>query len=281
MPYPGDGYACTKDPGRIHEKSGLYPGTVLRPQRAAPRRSGTGIDEVKTLFLNYESVFNRSAAGQWGDLQSIGNEILNKGPVPDQTDQIVWDVAEALGEFASAVTVFGPAGPIFAFESLVAAYQLTEGLTSGNGSPVGDEIRAEVANLAAKVETRMFDAANTLDRMRDVIVSDFARLSTLGPVADGPAVCRRHRKDGEQPPRRGQRRLQLCAGADRLRRLLPVSDLVQRTADHRQLLLRRPRLPLPRGARERPDAVGGALPAAERLPGPDPNRGRWSGRDSY
>ena len=35
----------------------------------------------------------------------------------------------------------------------------------------------------------MFDAANTLDRMRDVIVSDFARLSTLGPVADGPAYA--------------------------------------------------------------------------------------------
>ncbi len=185
MPYPGDGYACTNDPGRIIKNPG-YTREQFCALSEQLQTEWDWIDEVKTLFSNYESVFNRSAAGQWGDLQSIGTTILNKLPVPDQTDQIVWDVAEALGEFASAVTVFGPAGPIFAFESLVAAYQLTEGLTSGNGSPVGDEIRAEVANLAAKVETRMFDAANTLDRMRDVIVSDFARLSTLGPVADGP-----------------------------------------------------------------------------------------------
>jgi hypothetical protein len=185
MPYPGDGYTCTNDAGRIKK----YPGYTRQQFCALSQELQTEFDwinAVKTLFSNYEEVFNRSGGAQWGDLQTIGTDILDKLPGQDPSTAVAWEVGGAVAALGSAGLVLGPSPPLVAWEAFVAVYELIEQLTTGGGAPVGGEIEKKINQLAAGVETRMFDAANALDRLRDVIVSDYGRLSTLGPVADGP-----------------------------------------------------------------------------------------------
>ncbi|MEX2253269.1 MAG: hypothetical protein WD649_03880 [Thermoleophilaceae bacterium] len=113
MPYPGDGYACTEDPGRQNKDPG-YTRQQFCTLNNELQTEWDWIDEVKTLFAGYEKVFNRSAAGEWGDLQSMGNDILSKLPTPDPDDQIAWDIGAFLLELASAGSVLQPEGAIIA-----------------------------------------------------------------------------------------------------------------------------------------------------------------------
>ena len=48
------------------------------------------------------------------------------------------------------------------------------------------KITAKVSTLASAVTNNVVDAQNALDRLRDVIISDYGRLKALGPVANGP-----------------------------------------------------------------------------------------------
>jgi hypothetical protein len=143
------------------------------------------LDNIKALFADYQEALNRSGAAQSADLQSIGQAVLRAAALPDQPGaSILWSVGGFIGNMGSAGIL---AGSPEAWEALVAVYELVRELVSdGQGAPVGDKKRSKVEELALDVSNRLFDTANGLDRLRQVIVSDYGRLSTLGPVARGP-----------------------------------------------------------------------------------------------
>jgi hypothetical protein len=81
----------------------------------------------------------------------------------------------------------GPEGPaiLAGWEAMVVVYELVRELVSGDsGTPVGDQVTSKVEDLASKVTERLFDTANGLDRLRQVVISDYGRLQALGPVVN-------------------------------------------------------------------------------------------------
>jgi hypothetical protein len=188
MPYPGDGYTCTDDAGRIRK----YPGYTRRQfcnLSTELQHEFDWLDATNTLFDSYEKAFNRSGAKQGVDLQTIGDTI-STAVKPDSAAEQGWSVGAFLGNLISALLLaFNPEGTavLAAWEALVTGYELVRELVgNGNGAPVGDQITTKVKDMSADVANRLFDTANALDRLREVIVSDYGRLEALGSVADGP-----------------------------------------------------------------------------------------------
>jgi hypothetical protein len=73
-----------------------------------------------------------------------------------------------------------------AFGVLASSYDLANAIASEKGAPVGDRISTKVDDLASEVADNLFGTANALDRIGDVVISDYGRLKALGSVADGP-----------------------------------------------------------------------------------------------
>jgi hypothetical protein len=57
-------------------------------------------------------------------------------------------------------------------------------VSGDSGTPLGDQVTSKVEDLASEVTERLFDTANGLDRLRQVIISDYGRLQALGPVVN-------------------------------------------------------------------------------------------------
>jgi hypothetical protein len=150
----------------------------------------TWLDNVKGLFDTYEAAFNRSGAIQQFDLQKLG-EGIRASVAPDDDAEIGWSVGGFAGNLVSAGLVFAAVTPegtaaLAAWEALVAVYELVRELVGQSGAPVGDQVTSKVGDLSQDVANRLFDTANGLDRLRQVIISDYGRLSALGPAANDP-----------------------------------------------------------------------------------------------
>jgi hypothetical protein len=147
------------------------------------------LDNVKGLFDSYEDALNRSAAVQSVNLGSIGDKIL-KLVAPADNSTVDWSIGGFLGNLGSAgILGVNPdaTAVLAAWEALVTAYELVRELASdAGGAPQGDEVSKRAKLLAADVSDRLFDTANGLDRLRQVIISDYGRLNALGSVANNP-----------------------------------------------------------------------------------------------
>jgi hypothetical protein len=184
MPYPGDGYPCIDDAG--HSKR--HPGYTRAQFCALSDQLQLEFDwlaATKALFDSYKDAFDRSAGKEGADLRTIGSTIRT-AIAPDRSAEIGWSVGAFIGNLVSAALVLSPSMPLLAaWEALVVAYELTrETVTGDDGKPVGDQITEKVDDLANEVGNRMFDNANALDRLHEVINSDYGRLQALGSVAD-------------------------------------------------------------------------------------------------
>jgi hypothetical protein len=149
----------------------------------------TWLDNVKGLFDTYQDALIRSGAPQSDQLQTIGDNIRKAVPV-DSSAEIGWSTGAFFGNLVSALLVAaatGPEGPavLAGWEAMVVVYELVRELVSqDSGTPVGDQVTSKVQDLASKVTERLFDTANGLDRLRQVIISDYGRLQALGPVVN-------------------------------------------------------------------------------------------------
>ncbi len=69
-----------------------------------------------------------------------------------------------------------------AWQSLVAVFELVRQLASETGGvPVADEITTKVRDLDYDVANQLADTANGLDRMHQVINSDYGRFPVAPP----------------------------------------------------------------------------------------------------
>ena len=145
------------------------------------------LDNVKELFDAYKDALNRSGSTGSADLQSIGKGIRDAiGPSPGE--QILWTVGGFIGNMGSAaILAYNPEATavLAAWEGLVTVYELGREVVSttvgDSTTPVGDRITSRADELEADVANHLFDVANSLDRLRDVIISDYGRLNRLGP----------------------------------------------------------------------------------------------------
>jgi hypothetical protein len=147
------------------------------------------LDAVKTPFDSFEKALGRSGPVQGAMLYLIG-ERIRTAVGADNSAEIGWSVGGFVGNLISAglVLATGPAaGPaLAAWEALVVIYELARELTSeAGGAPAGDEFGSTVEHLSLDVANQLAATANGLDRLRDVIISDYGRLQALGTAAMG------------------------------------------------------------------------------------------------
>lgn len=149
------------------------------------------LDATKALFAAWSNALNRSGNREQVDLNQIGQRIINSIDRPTiDGAQVGWTLGGFVGNLISAGLVLNPTvEPLAAWEGLVVVYELIRELISDStsGVPLGEQIQDEVSNLSSGVATRLSDGAQGLDGLRDVVTSDYGRLSTLGGVAFGPS----------------------------------------------------------------------------------------------
>ncbi|MFZ0385434.1 MAG: hypothetical protein WAL22_07220 [Solirubrobacteraceae bacterium] len=183
LKYPGDAQTCSQDPGTPKEDPG-YTRTQFCNLISELGKEFIWLNATKSLFDAYEKALNRSGNQQQVDLHTIGEKI-----------RAAVDAAENNSVAARALafieTVFGLAGEraapaAEAIHFLASAYELGEAIASNNaGEPIGDQINTKVGDLSSELASNLSGTANALDRLREVIISDYGRLKELGSAANG------------------------------------------------------------------------------------------------
>jgi hypothetical protein len=118
------------------------------------------------------------------DVQAIATAITNELPVPGNTGVILSDVlavtAALVGVAAGAPEL--SAAAIFWLGAASGAFSIVSQFTPllDGGSPLQDHVQT----IASKLPAEMLDRANgmreALNRLRDIVVSDYGKLSTVG-----------------------------------------------------------------------------------------------------
>jgi hypothetical protein len=188
LPYPGDEHhTCQPPKPETHPSPGFDHRQFCRLSNELQDEFGW-LSSVDRLFSAYEKALARSGGQQQADLLSIGEEI-RKSIKPDTDLELAYSIARFLGNLLSAGLLLDPAtAPIRAvwqaFLSIVDLAQAVHG--DASGPPLGDQVKSKVQDLASQVANRLAGTANGLDRLHQVIASDYGRLRALGSEADSP-----------------------------------------------------------------------------------------------
>jgi hypothetical protein len=188
MPYPGDGRTCAQGPDPNPPKLAFtrYTREQFCNLSAELQTEFDWLDATQTLFDSYEKVLDRTGNQQQVDLQTIGKNIHDAVAPPAGAD-----IASPILQLIQSVfRLGGPVGGTIsgAIGTVASAYELGVAVASNqSGMPVGDRIDTTVDQLAAQVAANISGTAGTLDSLRDIVISDYGRLTALGSVASGPA----------------------------------------------------------------------------------------------
>jgi hypothetical protein len=147
------------------------------------------LNDVSRLFSVSEKALGRSGGTQLVDLKSLGQTVKKTIKPPSAAREILLDIGEfllALGEIAAIPEGEATVGFV---EFVAAVYQVGTSLASDvpGGEPLSDKIDEEVDNLGDQAAGRLDRAASGLDRIRQVINSDYGRLVRLARLAGTPA----------------------------------------------------------------------------------------------
>jgi hypothetical protein len=188
MPYPGDGRTCADGPPPNPPKLAYtrYTREQFCNLSAELQKEFDWLDATQTLFDSYDKVLNRTGNQQQVDLQTIGKNIHDAVAPPAGADisspilQLIQNIFRLGGPVGG--TISGAIGVV------ASAYELGTAVTNNaSGAPEGDQIDTTVEALALKVATDLSGTAGTLDSLRDIVISDYGRLTALGSVASSPA----------------------------------------------------------------------------------------------
>ena len=147
------------------------------------------LDKVKEMFDAYEQAFSRSGPVQQAELESLGTAIEQAIKPGNHGGEIVWTVGGFLGNLTSAGLVLDPEGAaaLAAWEALVTVYELTRELMGDTGGvPVGEQVESKVGELALDLTKKLEASSDGVERLRQVIISDWGRLRAVGSVAGTP-----------------------------------------------------------------------------------------------
>ena len=188
MPYRGDGRTCAEgpDPNSPVLVKLRYTREQFCKLSAELQKEFDWLDATKTLFDSYDKVLDRTGNQQQVDLQTIGTNIRNAVAPPSGADIS----SPILQLIQSIFRLGGPVGGTIsgAIGVVASGYELGSAVTSNaSGAPVGDRVDTTVEELASEVATDLSGTADTLDSLRDIVISDYGRLMALGSVASSPA----------------------------------------------------------------------------------------------
>jgi hypothetical protein len=185
LPYPGDDRTCLQGKGR-NQRQVEFTRAQFCNLSDQLQKEFDYLDATKTLFDAYQKALDRSGKQELVDLESLG-QTIRLSVAPDNSEEIGLSVFEFLKALGGVAAVFGGEEVVAAYEALSAAYEFGMSLKADlSGAPVGDQINDKVTDVAHEVGSRLSGTANSLDRVRDVIISDWGRLEALGTVANGP-----------------------------------------------------------------------------------------------
>ena len=193
IPYPGNFKTCAGKKSSLagQQKSTSRP-TYSREEFCEMSRQLREefelLDKTKQMFDAYEMAFSRSGPVQQAELQSLATAIKD-ALKPNETEDILWSVGGFLGNLISAGLVLDPEGAavLAAWEALVTVYELTRELLGETGGvPVGEQVESKVGELGIDLAKKLEASSDGVERLRQVIVSDWGRLDAVGSVAGKP-----------------------------------------------------------------------------------------------
>lgn len=193
IPYPGSSKTCS---GRKAAPGGLVevahrPGYSREQFCEMSRQLAEEfelLDKVKTMFDAYEAAFSRSGPVQQAELESLAKAIED-AIKPGDGGEIAWSVGGFIGNLISAGLVLDPegAGVLAAWEALVTVYELTRELLGETGGiPVGEQVESKVGELGIDLAKKLEASSDGVERLRQVIISDWGRLQAVGSVVGTP-----------------------------------------------------------------------------------------------
>jgi hypothetical protein len=137
------------------------------------------VGNVRSYLSKLGSPFVNGALTSWTDAQSIADKVYAAASSPDADTALRWTsftqtILNLLGPFTGGVT--SEIASVMDFGTWLAG-------ADANGSPTDGEVRIKADQLGAELVNQAQQSQATLDRVGDILVSDYAKLSTLGPVA--------------------------------------------------------------------------------------------------
>jgi hypothetical protein len=188
LPYPGNGpsqcehWDYAKAPGFTSDQYSRL--------SAELDQEFVWLDSVYRLFGAAQRAIARSGSEQGVDLKTLGNRLKDQIRPPSNAAKVFEDIGEFfLLVFEDVALVPASVGPLAFVEAVAAIYQISTSLASDTdtGEPLGNKIDKKVDDLSDDAAHRLAAAADGLDRVQQVIVSDYGRLKTLGSVANTKA----------------------------------------------------------------------------------------------
>lgn len=142
------------------------------------------LDRVKDMFEAYGRAFSESGPLQQAHLNSLGEQIV-EAVKPSEASEILWSLGEFAANLIAAGLTAGASEEVEAgWEVVVASYEVTRELLGATGGiPVGEQVESKVGELALNLEEKLYGASAGIKRLRQVIISDWGRLQSVGAVA--------------------------------------------------------------------------------------------------
>jgi hypothetical protein len=201
LQYPGDGRTCDQGPGPPDPSKPAFT-SYTRDQFCnlshELQLEFDWLDLIRNRFDAYETVLSRSSNKQQANLQAIGTAIQTAIAPPAGS---TFEILTALGNYMlmgfEAFGVLLAPEVLIGIEAAAAVFELATTLASDltTDKPLSDQIKAKVDDLASEVADRLFNSVNAMDRVRDVVNSDYGRLQALGNLSgwsiDRPTLASR------------------------------------------------------------------------------------------
>ena len=148
------------------------------------------LTSIDKLFATAKRALGSSGTDQLVHLNTIGDKIKDAIPPPSPAREVGLSIGRFfLGLFEVVGEIADSAGGLGLVAAITAVYELSTSIASAadTGEPLGDKIDKKVDELAQEAADRFSASADGLDRLRQVIISDYGRLKALGTVANSPA----------------------------------------------------------------------------------------------
>jgi len=187
LPYGNSGKTCSGRKAVAAEPAGgrpRYNREEFCEMTAQLQKEFEALDRVKDMFEAYGRAFSESGPLQQAHLNSLGEQIV-EAVKPSETAEILWSLGEFAANLIAAGLTAGASEEVEAgWEVVVASYEVTRELLGATGGiPVGEQVESKVGELSLNLEEKLYAASAGIKRLRQVIVSDWGRLNSVGAVA--------------------------------------------------------------------------------------------------
>jgi hypothetical protein len=178
------------NPKRCVQVPGANPGfTQEQFNRARETLSDetSWVSNIENYMHNFAAPYEKAATTEWEDTQTEAYTKFRAKPDPLQANplDVLFAIVDFFEPFAGDVEKYGKE-----LEKLVtvAATALAFGAmhldAQEDGSSPDEELQIEADHLSTKLRDEAENTAASFDVMADILVSDYAKLSAIGPVAE-------------------------------------------------------------------------------------------------